>query len=56
MLLLLFLAEMHETAKSEPSSFVVPEDNCDIKLSTAGVYVAQSNLYLFLVIGQSSTF
>lgn len=53
MLVLLCLAEMCETAVREPSSFLWPEHRCAIKISTAGVYGAQSNLWLFLVIGQS---
>lgn len=55
MLVLLFLAEMCETAEREPSSFLWQQHHCAMKISTAGVYGAQSNLLLFLVIGQSST-
>lgn len=44
MLVLLFLAEMHETAECEPSSFLWQEDDCAMKISTAGVYGVQSNL------------
>lgn len=44
MLVLLFMPEMHEAAEREPSSFLRPEDDSAMKISTAGVYSAQSNL------------